>query len=56
MSTAIDRTTPELPEDAFAEFSEVAGIDEFDVADAAPEKDGEAKKSADRPGTGPLPT
>ena len=56
MSTAIDRTTPELPEDAFAEFSEVAGIDEFDVADAAPEKDHEAKKSADRPGTGPLPT
>lgn len=56
MSTAIDRTTPELPEDAFAEFSEVAGIDEFDVADAAPEKDGEANKSADRPGTGPLPT
>ena len=56
MSTAIDRTTPELPEDAFAEFSEVAGIDEFDVADAAPEKDHEAKKSAYRPGTGPLPT
>ena len=56
MSTAIDRTTPELPEDAFAEFSEVAGIDEFDVADATPAKDGEAKKSADRPGTGPLPT
>ena len=56
MITAIDRTTPELPEDAFAEFSEVAGIDEFDVADAAPEKDHEAKKSADRPGTGPMPT
>ena len=56
MSTAIDRTTPELPEDAFAEFSEVAGIDEFDVADAAPEKDDEAKKNTDRPGTGPLPT
>lgn len=53
MSTAIDRTTPELPDEAFAEFSEVSGIDEFDVADAAPEK----QRAKDlRPGTGPLPT
>lgn len=53
MSTAIDRTTPELPDEAFAEFSEVSGIDEFDVADAAPEKQ---RAKEPRPGTGPLPT
>ncbi|MFD5867075.1 iron chelate uptake ABC transporter family permease subunit [Corynebacterium sp. NPDC060344] len=56
MSTAIDRSTPDLPEEAFAEFSEVAGIDEFDTADAAPERSADGAGPGRRPGTGPLPT
>ena len=54
MSTAIDRTTPALPDEAFAEFSEVAGIDGFDTADATPDRT--SGDSGARQATGPLPT